>query len=80
MNVRVSRHLKEELAWATNKWLWVISNKMLFKTVIPLMKLKNKAVLILNIQLFNQEPAGQLYDTFVFLTFIYELTLYGMFN
>ena len=35
MNVRISRHLKE-LVWAIDKWLWVISNKMLFKTVIPL--------------------------------------------
>ena len=29
MNVHVSRHLKEELAWAIHKWLWVTSNKML---------------------------------------------------
>ena len=42
VNVCVSRHLKGELAWATDKWLWVISNKMLFKTVIPL---RNWAVL-----------------------------------
>ena len=32
----VSRQLKEELAWATGKQLQVISNIMLFKTVIPL--------------------------------------------
>ena len=36
MNVHVSRCLKEELALAIDKWLWVISNTMLFKTVIPL--------------------------------------------
>ena len=36
MNVRVSEHLKEELAWTIDKRHWVISNKMLFKTVIPL--------------------------------------------
>ena len=37
MGVCISRHLKEELAWATDKkWLQVISNIMLFKTVIPL--------------------------------------------
>ena len=36
MNVRVSRRLKEELAWAIDKWLRLIINKMLFKTVIPL--------------------------------------------
>ena len=27
---------KEELAWAIDKWLQLIINKMLFKTVIPL--------------------------------------------
>ena len=27
---------KEELAWVIDKRLWAISNKMLFKTVIPL--------------------------------------------
>ena len=32
----VLRSLKEELAWATDKWLQVISNIILFKTVIPL--------------------------------------------
>ena len=26
VGIRVSRHLKEELAWPTDKWLWVISN------------------------------------------------------
>ena len=35
VNVRVSKSLKEELAWAIDKRLRVISNKMLFKTVIP---------------------------------------------
>ena len=34
--VHISRHLKEELAWATYKRLLFISNIMLFKTVIPL--------------------------------------------
>ena len=37
VNVRISRHLRKELALVViDKWLWVISNKMLFKTVIPL--------------------------------------------
>ena len=36
VNIRVSRHLKEELAWAIDKWLRLIINIMLFKTVIPL--------------------------------------------
>ena len=36
MNVRVSRHLKEEQSWAIDKRLRLIIIKMLFKTVIPL--------------------------------------------
>ena len=36
VGVHISRHSKEELAWALDKWLWVIGNKMLLKTVIPL--------------------------------------------
>ena len=36
VNVRVSKDLKEELVWAIDKWLRVISNKILFKIVIPL--------------------------------------------
>ena len=36
MDIHLSRHLKEELAWATEKWLQVINNMMLFKTAIPL--------------------------------------------
>ena len=43
--VHISRHLKEELAWATYKRLRVISNVMLLKTVTPP---KNKAVLSLH--------------------------------
>ena len=35
MNVYISRHLKEELAWVIDKRLQVISNKMLFKAVVP---------------------------------------------
>ena len=46
VNVRVSKSLKEELAWAIDKRLRVVSNKMLFKTVIATTKkLKKKAVL-----------------------------------
>ena len=33
--IRVSRHLKEGLAWTTDKWFQVISNITLLKTVIP---------------------------------------------
>ena len=36
VNVRVSRCLKEELTRVIDKRLRVISNKMLFKTVVPL--------------------------------------------
>ena len=42
VNVHVSRRLKEELGWAIDKRLRLITNKMLFKTVIPL--IKNKAI------------------------------------
>ena len=36
MNVRILRHLKEDLAWVIDKQLWLIFNTMLFKIVIPL--------------------------------------------
>ena len=36
LNIRVSRHLKEEPAWTVDIWFRVISNTMLFKAVIPL--------------------------------------------
>ena len=36
VSVRVSRRLKEELALVIDKRLRDISNKMLFKTVVPL--------------------------------------------
>ena len=36
VNVHVLRHLTEELAWAIDKWLWLISNRMFLKTVMPL--------------------------------------------
>ena len=32
----ILRHLKEQLAWATDKYLQVISNIMLFNAVMPL--------------------------------------------
>ena len=35
VNARVSKSLKEELAWAIDKWLQVAGNEMLFKTIIP---------------------------------------------
>ena len=36
MDKHVSRQLKEELVWATDKRLQVISNKMLLKRVVLL--------------------------------------------
>ena len=36
VNVHVSRLLKEELAWVIDKWLRIIVNTMLFKTIILL--------------------------------------------
>ena len=41
VNVCILRHLKEELAWAIDKWLWVISNKMLFKTELNYIYIAN---------------------------------------
>ena len=48
MNICISKYLKEELAWAIDKRLWVISNRSLFKIVITTKELKNKAILTLN--------------------------------
>ena len=31
IDVHVLNHLKEELTWPVDKWLWVISTIMLFK-------------------------------------------------
>ena len=48
IDVRVSSHLKEELTWAIDKRLRVISTIVLFKnskSTKELKKLKNKAVL-----------------------------------
>ena len=42
VNVHILKRLKEELTWAIDKWLRVISNKMLCKTVIPLRNLRIK--------------------------------------
>ena len=47
MGLHVSSHLKEEQIWAIDKWFWVICNIISFKTVIPHMELKIKAVLSL---------------------------------
>ena len=46
VGVHVPRCLKEGLAWATDKCLWVVTN-LLIKTATPL-KLKNKGVLSVN--------------------------------
>ena len=36
VNVCKLKHVREEVAWSIDKWLHVISNEVLFKTVIPL--------------------------------------------
>ena len=36
MNIHVSKSLKEELARGIDNWVQLISNKILFKMVIPL--------------------------------------------
>ena len=49
VNVCISRGLKEELAWVIDKCLLVVSNKMIFKTVIrTTTKLKKKPFKIKN--------------------------------
>ena len=47
VDVRISSHLKEELAWATDKWLRVISTIMLKSSYSTekLKELKNKVIL-----------------------------------
>ena len=45
VNVHVSKSLKEELAWAIDKRLQIVSNKMLFINSYTTKKLKKKAVL-----------------------------------
>ena len=45
VDVRVSSHLKEELTWAIDKRLWVISTIKKSKSTKELNKLKNKAIL-----------------------------------
>ena len=42
MNVHVSIYLKEELAWAIDKWLWVISNTNVIKNSYTTKNLKHK--------------------------------------
>ena len=50
--MHILRSLKEELAWATDKWFWVISNIMLFKTAsYTTKKLKNKVQIVLYVLL-----------------------------
>ena len=47
IGVHVTRRLKEELAWATDKWFQVISSVMLLTVIYTTKKLKNKVVLSL---------------------------------
>ena len=49
VNVRVSRHLKEELAWANDKRLLVINNEM---AAIPLIKKQEKRHFVLKTVLY----------------------------
>ena len=45
VNICISRHLKEELAWAIDKQFWLIISITLFKRVsYTTKKLKNKAI------------------------------------
>ena len=42
VNVHLSRHVKEELAWAVDKWLQVISNTNVIKNSYTTKNLKSK--------------------------------------
>ena len=42
VNLCVSRRLKEELAWAIDKWLRVISNTNVIKNIYTTKNLKNE--------------------------------------
>ena len=46
MDIHISRNLKEELAWAIDKQFQVISNVLLFKTVISLRNLRYQILLL----------------------------------
>ena len=48
VNVRLLRHLKEKLAWAIDKRLWLIITKMLINIVIALRIKRIKPFLIEN--------------------------------
>ena len=53
VDVRVSSHLKEELAWAVDKWLRIFSTIMLFKTAEELKgtsRFKFKTILVCRAQ------------------------------
>ena len=55
IDVHVSSHSKEELAWAIDKWLRVINTIMLFKnskSTKELKELKNIAILNLSIHCY----------------------------
>ena len=40
----VLRHIREELVWAIDKWLWVISNIMLKTGMVTTKELKENAI------------------------------------
>ena len=46
VDVRVSSHLKEELAWAVDKRLWIISAIMFFKSSKSTKELKGTEVIL----------------------------------
>ena len=49
IGIHVLRYLKEELAWATDEWLGVISKVMLFKQLYDCKKIKNNHFKLNNI-------------------------------
>ena len=63
----MSKHLKEELAYAIDKWFHIISYVMLFKMVIyTTKKIKNKDALLLSMyRMFANFCGDQIYVDFV---------------
>ena len=67
VNVHVSSHLKEELVWATDKWLWVISTTMLFKNSYSTKELKGTKEYIPMWSLVTYSNCFEIVSTVAFL-------------
>ena len=64
-DVRVSSHLKEELTWAIDKRLWVISTIMLLKNIILLGPVKSKGLVTRDYTSSFQLPSDRFSDRII---------------